>query len=294
MGVFLGCSGAVELTRSSLDEVFISVVNPSDVNALRNHFSFDFPVGQLLTGDQLEIKATDGGLLDFVVGWSYPDGKWYIHVDEVGSIRLYQEFTDAVDGEGHGRVDLQPPSRDIPVEVRVHNAVPRMLGEVTDFELNTSRDAVDVSELGEEFHRQHATLISGSGSINCFFEYNHELCGKEQISPGFEPELAIYMHQLILRQQLGSGFHARLFLITRGAGHDSDDEVWYEFDALITNVGMAFSPGAPVKSQIQFVTTGEIKLRVKTVSNLLLQEDADQIRLERNQGASFLELEQGE
>ena len=269
-------------------------MNPSDVNATRNHFSFDFPVGQLLTGDQLEIKATDGGLLDFVVGWSYPDGKWYIHVDEVGSIRLYQEFTDAVDGEGQGRVDLQSPSRDIPVEVRVHNAVPRMLGEVTDFELNTSRDAVDVSELGEEFHRQHATLISGSGSINCFFEYNHELCGKEQISAGFEPELAIYMHQLILRQQLGSGFHARLFLITRGAGHDSDDEIWYEFDALITNVGMAFSPGAPVKSQIQFVTTGEVRLRVKTVSNYLLQEDADRIRLERNQGAGFVELEQVE
>ena len=153
---------------------------------------------------------------------------------------------------------------------------------------------MDVSELGEEFHRQHATLISGSGSINCFFDYNHELCGKERISAGFEPELAIYMHQLILRQQLGSGFHARLFLITRGAGHDINDEVWYELDALVTNVAIAFSPGAPVKSRIQFVTTGEIKLRVKTVSNLLLQEDADRIRLERNQGAGFVELEQEE
>ena len=294
MGVFLGCSGAVELTRSSLDEVFISDVNPSDVNATRNHFSFDFPVGQLLTGDQLEIKATDGGLLDFVVGWSYPDGKWYIHVDEVGSIRLYQEFTDAVDGEGQGRVDLQPPSRDIPVEVRVHNAVPRMLGEVTDFELNTSRDAVDVSELGEEFRRQHDTLISGSGVLNCFFDYNHEFCGKERVSAGFEPELAVYMHQLILRQQLGSGFHAKLYLINRGAGHDSDDEVWYEFDALITNVGVAFSPGAPVKSQIQFVTTGAIKLRVRAVSNYVLQEDDYRIRLERNQGAGFVEVEQEE
>ena len=294
MSVFFGGGGSVELTRSSIDEVFASVVNPSDVNPTRNHFSFDFPQGQLLTGDQLEIKATDGGLLDFVVGWSYPDGKWYIHVDEVGSIRLYQEFTDAVEGEGPGRVDLQLPSRDIPIEVRVHNAFPRMLGEVTDFELNTSRDAVDVSELGEEFKRQYDTLISGSGMLSCFFDYNHELCGGERVSSGFEPELAIYMHQLILRQQLGSGFHARLFLISRFSGHDRDDEVWYEFDALITNVGVAFSPTQPVKSQIQFVTTGEVKLRVKTVSNYLLQEDLGRVRLERNQGAGFLEVEQEE
>jgi hypothetical protein len=87
MSVFLGCSGSVELTRSSIDEVFASVVNPSDVNAARNHFSFDFPVGVLLTGDQLEIKATDGGPLSFVAGWGFPDGKWFIHVDEVGSVR---------------------------------------------------------------------------------------------------------------------------------------------------------------------------------------------------------------
>jgi hypothetical protein len=102
------------------------------------------------------------------------------------------------------------------------------------------------------------------------------------------------MHQLILRQQLGSGFHARLFLISRGAGHDSDDEVWYEFDGLITNVGVAFSPTAPVRSQIQFVTTGRIKLRAKATGKLLMQENSGYIRLERNQGAGFVELEQQE
>jgi hypothetical protein len=291
--VFLGESGQVELTRSSIDEVFASVVNPSDVNAQRNHFSFDFPQGQLLTGDQLEIKASDKGTLHFITGWGYPDGKWFIHVDEVGSIRLYNEFTDAVAGEGQGRIDLQLPSRNIPIEVRVRNAIPRILGAVTGFELNTSRDAVDVSELGEEFHRQHATMISGNGTLTCFFDYAHDLC-EVQTTAGFEPELAVYLHQLVLRQQLGSGFHAKLYLIRRKSGHDIDDELWYEFDALVTNVGVAFAPGDPVRSTIQFVTTGEIKLRVKTVSNLLLQENADRIRLERNQGVGFVGLEQEE
>jgi hypothetical protein len=288
MTVVLGSSGAVELTRSSVGEVFASVVNPSDVNPAKDHFSFDFQAGMLLTGDQLEIKATDGGLLSFVDGWAYPDGKWFIHVDQVGSIRLYAAFDDAVAGEKFGRVNLAAPTRDIPIEVRVRNAAPRMLAEVTSFELNTSREAVDVTELGEEFREQHATLISGSGTLNCFFDYAHRHCDGVDTAC----ELPIYLHQLLLRQQLGSGFHARLFVLTRGSGKDTNDEVWYEFDGLITNAGIAFEPTQPVRSTIQFVTTGEVKLLVKTRGSLLLQENSDRIALEVNQGSGFIDLEQ--
>ena len=294
MTVLLGCAGRIDLTRKAITEAFTSVVNPSDVNAQRNHFSFDFPVGMLLTGDQVEIKATDGGLLSFVTGWPYRDGKWFIHVDQVGSIKLYEEFADAVSGEGDGRVDLSAPGRNIPIEVTVQNALERMMGEVTAYELNTSRDAVDVSEIGEEFRQQHATLISGSGSITCLFDYEHELCDGQRTSSGFEPELPVYLHQLLLRQELGSGFHAKCYVVSHGQGHDADDEVWYEFDGLITNAALAFEPTQPVRSTIQFVTTGEIKLLVKTSSNLILQEDYDRIRLERNQGAGFVALEQAD
>lgn len=294
MSVILGCSGYVELTRDSVDEVFTSAINPSDVNGAKNHFSFDFPAGMLLTGDQLEIKTTDGSTLDFVTGWPHPDGLWFIHVDQVGAIKLYNEFGDSTGGDPTGRVDLTAPTRNIPIQVRVKNAIPRMLGEVTSFELNTQRDAVDVSELGEEFRQQHGTMISGSGSISCFFDYQFDSCNGPRVSSGFEPEMSIYVHQLLLRQELGSEFHARLFVIGRGAGKDAGDEVWYEFDALVTNVGLAFEPTQPLRSTIQFVSTGEIKLLVKTSSQYLVQEDQGLIRLERNQGAGFVELEQAE
>ena len=290
MSVILGTAGSVELTRNSDDTVFDSVINPSDVNPTRNHFSFDFPEGTLLTGDQLEIKTTDGSTLSFVTGWPHPDGKWFIHVNQAGGVMLYENFDDAVAGEGPGRVDLQLPAKDLPIEIKVQNNVPRCLGEVTSFELNTSRDAVDVTELGEEFHKQHATLISGSGTLNCFFDYRHEMCdGMAQ-----DVELAVYMHQLILRQQLGSAFKARLFMVSRGYGHDYNDEVWYEFEWLVTNVGIAFEPTQPVRSTIQFVTTGEVKLRVRTDSYHLLQEDLGRLKQERNQGTGFIELEQDE
>ena len=294
MSVILGCAGYVELTRDSVDEVFKSEVNPSDVNGTKDHFSFDFPTGMLLTGDQLEIKTTDGSTLDFVTGWPHPDGLWFIHVDQVGAIKLYDDFGNAVAGERQGRIDLTVPTRDIPIEVKVKNAIPRMLAEVTSFELNTQRDAVDVSELGEEFRQQHGTMISGSGTINCFFDYRSDYCGAQRVSSDFEPEVPVYVHQLLLRQELGSEFHARLFVIGRGAGHDADDQVWYEFDALVTNVGLAFEPTQPLRSTIQFVSMGEIKLLVKTSSNYVLQEDYGLIRLERNQGDGFMELEQAD
>lgn len=288
MTIYLGYTGSVELTRSSIDESFISVVNPSDVNTVRDSFSFDFAEGMLLTGDQLEITATDGGALDFITGSTYLSGKWYINVDQVGGIRLYSSFSDAVAGESTGRVDLSTPGRNIPIRVQVANSIARLLAKVTNYELNTSRDAVDVTEIGDEFKRQYGTLISGSGSIQCFFDYTNTSYTGSIV----DPELAVYMHQLVLRQQLGSEFKAKLYLVTSGTGADLDDEVWYEFNALVTNVAMAFDPAEPVRSTIQFVTTGEIKLRVKTVSNYLTQENLDKIALESSQGTGFVELEQ--
>jgi hypothetical protein len=288
MSIYLGYTGSVELTRSSIDESFTSVVNPSDVSAARDCFSFDFAQGMLLTGDQLEITATDNGALDFVTGRTYSSGKWYINVDQVGSIRLYSSFSNAVAGGSTGRVDLSAPSRNIPIRIQVANSIGRLMAKVTNYELNTSRDAVDVTEIGDEFKRQYGTLISGSGSIQCFFDYTNT----SYTGALTDPELAVYMHQLIIRQQLGSEFKAKLYLVTRGTGADADDEVWYEFNALITNVAMAFDPAEPVRSTIQFVTTGEIKLLVKTVSNYLVQEDLGRISVESSQGTGFVELEQ--
>lgn len=303
MAVLLGCEGYVELRRSSQNEAFVSEVRPSDVNANADRFSFDFPQGMLLTGDQIEIKALDGNDLGFIdaSGWAvpgpYPDGVWYIFIDEVSGIRLYQSFDDAVSGEVTGRVPLVALAAPQPIAVRVLNNIDRIVGQVVDFELNNSREAVDVSELGEEFRQQHATMISGSGQLTCFFDYERRPCD----GLGIEPiEMPIYMHSLLLRTQLGSGFRAKLTLVGRGpkpGGNpsDFDDEVWYEFDALVTNVGIAFEPTQPIRTTIQYVTTGEIQLRVRTISNYILQEQGagDRIRLEANQ-YGFLEKEQEE
>ena len=72
MAIYLGSQGCFELRRTSLDETFTSEVRPSDVNPDKDRFSFEFPAGQYLTGDLIEITALDGNTLDFVdpSGWN--------------------------------------------------------------------------------------------------------------------------------------------------------------------------------------------------------------------------------
>ena len=300
----LGCGGQVELRRKSGDRVYASVVNASDVNPDKNRFSFDFPAEMLLTGDLLEIRATDGGPLDFITPGSwfvpgvYPDGKFYIHADGAGGVSLYRRFDDAVSGELAGRLDLQLPSRDIPISVRVADNIDRIVGEVTTFTLNTSREAVDVTELGDEFRQQHSALISGSGQLNCFFDYERRRCDNTSEFSSTVIEMPVYLHQLLLRTQLGSGFWAKLTLAGRGPkpmgyGEDFDDEVWQEFEAIVTNVAIAFEPTQPVRSTIDFVTTGQLRLRTRMVTNYLVQEDgSSRLRVEENMGNDFILLEE--
>lgn len=303
MAVYLGENGCVELKRNSQDELIYGTVGRSDVNPTKDRFSFDFPSGVLLTGDQVEIKSTDGRTLDFIGpdGWPsgkvYKDGIFYLFVDEVGALRLYHSFDEAIAGEVVGRISLVDPGRSVPISLEVRNNNERILAQVTSFELNTERDSIDISALSDEFRRNASGLISGSGRIECFFEYEKRPCDPA-MDVQSRLEVPIYVNQLILRTKIGSEFYGKLTLIGTGPKpygrlQDNDDEVWYEFEARITNVGMSFSPTEPIRSTIEFVTTGEIKLRTKFVSNYLLQEDFDRIKQEANQDG-FLEVEQQE
>lgn len=293
MSVYLGNFGLVELRRSSeLAEKF-SVVNPGDVNVSRRRFSFDFDTGFLHTGDQIEIRSTDGSDLDFIAsaGWVVnavqPAGKWYINVDELGGIRLYDTFDKAMQGLESQAVELVAIVSDIPIAATVANIVPRILTQCTYFELSTSREAVDITVLGDEFRSQYSGLISGSGSFRAFWEYLPSYA-KNQTG-----ESSHYLLQLATRTEIGSKFAAKFYLKVGGELGNAtsvDDEVWYELDGVITQAGVNFSTENVVEITADFVTTGAIRLLAKTIpSNKVLQENADDIRLEQDSAASLLQ-----
>jgi len=296
MGIYLGNIGNIELTRRSFEGSKNSVVNPGDVNYQRNRFSFDFAEGMLITGDLIKITATDDSSLDFISasGWGdnarHSVGKWYIHVDELGSIRLYNNFDDSLEGSAAGLVELEEISRDIPILVEVEETTGRLLASITDYELNTARETVDITALSDEYRQQYSSLITGSGRLTAQWDYVNEI----------EQEPINYLMQLVLRTEIGAGFHAKFYIKTVGAtasagafaGTQTNDALWWEFDALVTGSATGFTPGDIVVSTIDFVATGPIKLRARTTPRRrLLQEAGDPIRLEQKTGDGYLLLE---
>jgi hypothetical protein len=155
-----------------------------------------------------------------------------------------------------------------------------LLACVTDYELNTNRETVDITALSDQYRQQYSSLITGSGRITAQWDYVNE-AGDEPVN---------YLMQLVLRTEIGSGFHAKFFIKsadTDAAGGSFsatqlNDALWWEFDALVTSSATSFAPGDIIVSTIDFVATGPIKLRARTTSaKRLLQEAGDPILLEQ-------------
>ena len=278
MSVYLGTFGKVELQRQFDGNDLQSTINPSDVNATAKRFSFDFEHGQLLSGDQIEITSTDGSALDFISGYTDTNVKKFIHVDELGGIRLYDSFANAVNGGSVNATALAAPANDIPVRVVVKNAGRRLLAQCNGFELNTERETVDTTALSDEFRTRISTLMSGSGRMSCFWEYTGDTAN----------ELPNYLVELALRTRVGSQFKARFYIKTNGynpggvAARD-DDEIFYEFTGVLTACATQFAPDNTVQIQADFITTGTIQLRMTLETpDKLLQEHSDEILLEQS------------
>jgi len=291
MGIYLGNVGNIEITRKSFEGTKESVVNPSDVNTARDRFSFDFDEGYLISGDLVELTTLDGTTLDFVAasGWGnntvQTSGNWYVFIDELGGIRLYTNFDDSLEGSTSGLVSLATITRNIPIRVVVRDRDTRLLACISDYELNTNRETVDITALSDEYRQQFSSLITGSGSLTAQWDY---LKGN-----GDEP--VHYLMQLVLRTEIGSGFRAKFYI--KSANTDAaggsfsssqfNDALWWEFDAIVTNSATSFAPGEIIVSRIDFVTTGAIRLRARTTAaRKLLQENGDPLVLE--QGGYYL------
>ena len=271
MSIYLGNAGNIELIRDSGD-VIAGTIRVADVNADKDMFSFDFSFGAFVTGDFVEFSSAS--TLSFISGYAYTRGNWFVNVDQLGGLRLYPTYSDAVAGTSNNRVALAVPGASVAVNCKILNSVPRILANIIRFELSTDREAVDTSSLGDEFRNQYSTLITGSGSIDCQFDY----------ATAGQTEIAVYLHNLLLRQQFGSDFKANLYILTEGQAQGvnaSNDSVWYEIQGVMTNAAIQCTAGDIIESKFTFVTTGEIKLRVQTVTfaDLLLNSAGDRMVL---------------
>jgi len=286
MGVYFGQSGEIALKRDALQSALKTKLDPSDVNTSTKRFSVDHSSGSLLSGDEVEIETVDGSTLELVNGHSYPDGKWFINVDPMGGIRLYDTFPKAIEGLQANALTLVTPSAEKDVLIKTRNERYRHVANVRDFEMTTSREQVDLTNLGDEFRNQYeAGLISGQGTMSCIWEHSYDT-GDRKNEYGSDPEFAFYLAQLIVRTQQGSDFDG-LFYIYRDP-NNSVKNVYYEANCIITNVAVSVTPAEVIETRVEFITNGVIRLKTGDTAGYLLQENIDKV-LQEDESPILLE-----
>ena len=286
MSVYFGQSGQIALKRDALNSAIRTKLDPYDVNTTSKRFSIDHSTGSLITGDEVVIETADGSTLELVDGHSYPDGKWFINIDPVGGIRLFDTFAKAIEGLQANAITLVAPSSAKDVLVTTKNDNFRHLAKVRDFEMTTSREQVDLTNLGDEFRNQYeAGLISGQGSMNCIWEHSYESEDRAN-NYGTDPEFPFYLAQLVVRTQQGSDFDGVFYLYRDN--NNALNNVYYEANCIITNVAVTVSASEIIETRIEFITNGAIALKIGDAPGVLLQEDTDRI-LQENDSRIMLE-----
>ena len=280
MSIYFGSTGFIELKRDALNSDISTSLDPADVNIVKKRFSVDKADGSLITGDQIEIETTDGSNLGLLSGHNFPDLRKYIHIDDMGGIKLYNTFASALAGEVTDALTLTAPSSTKNILIRTRNTRFRPIAKITEFEITTTRDTVDITNLGEEFRKQYENgLISGQGTIQTIWQHRNF----QNDTPGFSnPEFPVYLSQLLVRMQQGADFEGRFYVY-----HDpsqSTNSVWYQSMCVVTNVAISVPASGLVEARIEFVTNGLIKLHNGVPPSFLLLESSDKILQEDGSG----------
>jgi hypothetical protein len=267
MAVYFGQSGDIEIKRDTLLASLITKLDPHDVNTGNKRFSVDRASGSLLTGDRVEIATVDGSTLELVNGHNFPDGVWYLFIDKMGGIRLFDTFAKAISGKVGDALTLVTPSSSKEITIKTVNSRFRHLARVTEFEMTTSRDQVDLTPLGDQFKKQYeAGLISGQGRLSCLWEHSSDLADDTHVE---DPEFPFYLAQLVLRLQQGADFDGRFYIYKSGTS--TNQTVWYEANCVVTNVAVSVSASSEITTSIEFITNGVITLNTGATPGYLLQ-----------------------
>lgn len=295
MTFIVGHTGFVRLRRKSSEEAELNFsAESSEVNTILNRLYFDGSEETLITGDQLFISTDDPRGLAFFSPSAWPASQQvqkfiraYVNVNAVGGLRFFDKFADAVNNNREAEIVLSSSfTGSINASIVIRDSRYNVLGSVVSYEINTDRGAIETTSLSDKFRQQYsAGLLSGSGSIECLFNY----------STIADEESSLFLLQTIQRLEIGSDLNMLLSLsptdqTTNTVFNASSNEIFYDLQAVITRAGVTVSSDRLISCSIDFVTTGEFKLKVGVPSEYILKEDGDFIGLEANQetGLGFL------
>lgn len=282
MAVFLGNTGSVRLRRGSQERYgrLADHIDPNDINTVLNRLSFDSALDNLLTGDRIQLSTKDARKLVCFATSAWPSNTRqssitaYVNVNSVGGLRFFRRFEDAVNNNRAQELTVASfAGAPLDITVSITDFRFNLLGNVTNYQLNTDRQMIDATTLNDRFQQQFsAGLISGNGTIDCLFDY----------TTAGQVETPLLMLQLIQRTEIGSEFDCALYL-TDNELDSGIQNVYYEVTACVTRAGVQVSATDTITCSIDFVTTGEIRLLVgEPTGYTITTEDDEAIELEQS------------
>ena len=176
MTFFLGNYGNVRLRRgtSPVLGALQASIAPDDISLVLNRVGVDNSIDNLFTGDRVDIETTDSRGLEFITASNWSTGtiensfSAYVNVNAAGGLRLYPTFQSAVNNVRTEEVAFQAFTGDpLSVSITVRDVSFNVLGNVTNYEFNTSREAIDITALQDKYKQQYsAGLLSGAAASN--------------------------------------------------------------------------------------------------------------------------------
>ena len=165
----------------------------------------------------------------------------------------------------------------------------RCLGQVTSYEIVTERENIDITALNQAYRQQYeAGIIQGSGRISAFWE--HELSSScDGTDDGYprDPEVSAFLAAIILRLEQGADFGARFYL-TEADNRNSSQSLWYDCPkCVVTNCTVSVEPTQIITADIDFVTSGKVRLKQGFPVDLLLEEKAIDYIIDEQDGLPF-------
>jgi hypothetical protein len=290
MTVFAGHYGAIELQRIGSGNALNLLISPENIDTGRKRIAFSTPEGKdiefglITTGDRLRITTSDARGLPLrlytnAANTSYIDNpsggvlplEFFANVDAMGQIRMYRTFKDAManSGASYLAIPLAQSSSAAPWSIKVTQITGdyNFLGAVEGFTINTERNSVDTTALGDQYQNFQAAQINGSGSVDCKFDFKNINA----------EEMPIALCQLIQKIEIGSLFKGKFYLLEPGspqpAGYTVSEGVYYELNGIMTKAGVEVRADQIVECSFDFVVNGEFKLRAGAGATDLVTED---------------------
>lgn len=304
MAFYLGKHGNIRLRRGSGAEVgnFVASISPDDVNTGLNRLGCEGSIDNLITGDRVVFSTTDNRRLDFIPDSNFGELDFlntqddnqivtqsndsffnngltptsfsrYVNVNAVGGLRLFNSFAASINNDRSAEIVLDAFTNE-PIETNLQVVDTRfnVVGNISKYEFNTSRDAIDTTTLADKYKQQYnAGLISGSGRIECAFDY----------TTGSVEEAPLIMLQTIQRLDLGCTFDLALYLTDKEV-NPTVDNIFYLTTAVTTTTGISVEAAGLVSCTIDFVTTGPIKLVIGKPDDYILKQDDGRVILDQS------------